>query len=102
MLSPESVFKGWEFSVADPYHWAWLPQAKVPFSKEIQDLLLHNLEDSNFVQDLCDDILELFSVSLICSCFFFNFVILLLNKYRIHSHFQHCHVVFCNPNYKDN
>ncbi|RUS81541.1 hypothetical protein EGW08_010711 [Elysia chlorotica] len=46
---------------AYPYHWAWLPQAKVPFSKDIQDLLLHNLEDSNFVQDLCDDILELFS-----------------------------------------
>ncbi|GFS10071.1 phosphatidylinositol 4-kinase type 2-beta [Elysia marginata] len=46
---------------AYPYHWAWLPQAKVPFSKEIQDLLLHKLEDNNFVQDLCDDILDLFS-----------------------------------------
>ncbi|XP_059163379.1 phosphatidylinositol 4-kinase type 2-beta-like isoform X2 [Physella acuta] len=45
---------------AYPYHWAWLPQAKVPFSQEIQDLLLAQLSDMNFVQDLCDDLYDLF------------------------------------------
>ncbi|XP_069139975.1 phosphatidylinositol 4-kinase type 2-beta-like isoform X2 [Argopecten irradians] len=45
---------------AYPYHWAWLPQAKVPFSDEIRDLVLPQLSDMNFVQDLCDDLWELF------------------------------------------
>ncbi|KAK7010015.1 phosphatidylinositol 4-kinase type 2-alpha-like isoform X1 [Biomphalaria glabrata] len=45
---------------AYPYHWAWLPQAKVPFSTEIQELLLDQLSDMNFVQDLCDDLYDLF------------------------------------------
>lgn len=35
---------------AYPYHWAWLPQAKVPFSKQIKDLVLPLLSDMNFVQ----------------------------------------------------
>ncbi|XP_035825229.1 phosphatidylinositol 4-kinase type 2-beta [Aplysia californica] len=45
---------------AYPYHWAWLPQAKVPFSSEIQELLIPSLNDMNFVQDLCDDLYDLF------------------------------------------
>ncbi|BFZ01304.1 hypothetical protein BsWGS_04342 [Bradybaena similaris] len=45
---------------AYPYHWAWLPQAKVPFSAEIQEQLLPQLSDMNFVQDLCDDLYDLF------------------------------------------
>ncbi|KAJ8915626.1 hypothetical protein NQ315_003410 [Exocentrus adspersus] len=45
---------------AYPYHWAWLPQAKVPFSKQIKDLVLPLLADMNFVQDLCDDLYLLF------------------------------------------
>lgn len=45
---------------AYPYHWAWLPQAKVPFSQEIKDLVLPSLSDLNFVEDLCNDLLELF------------------------------------------
>ncbi|XP_066143600.1 phosphatidylinositol 4-kinase type 2-beta [Euwallacea fornicatus] len=45
---------------AYPYHWAWLPQAKVPFGKEIKDLVLPLLSDMNFVQDLCDDLYLLF------------------------------------------
>lgn len=45
---------------AYPYHWAWLPQAKVPFSQEIKDLVLPQLSDLNFVEDLCNDLLELF------------------------------------------
>lgn len=45
---------------AYPYHWAWLPQAKVPFSQEIKDLVLPQLSDMNFVQDLVDDLYLLF------------------------------------------
>lgn len=45
---------------AYPYHWAWLPQAKAPFSQEIKDLVLPSLSDMNFVEDLCNDLLELF------------------------------------------
>lgn len=45
---------------AYPYHWAWLPLAKKPFSQEIKDLVLPQLSDMNFVQELCDDLYELF------------------------------------------
>ncbi|KAL9851165.1 phosphatidylinositol 4-kinase type 2-beta isoform 2-T2 [Geothlypis trichas] len=45
---------------AYPFHWAWLPQAKVPFSQETRDLVLPRLSDMNFVQDLCEDLYELF------------------------------------------
>jgi len=45
---------------AYPYHWAWLQQAKIPFSQEIKDLILPQLSDMNFVQDLCDELYELF------------------------------------------
>ena len=66
---------------AYPYHWAWLPCAKVghkntfeshrhhryyvqvPFSQETKDLLLPKVSDMNFVQDLCDDLHDLFRVS---------------------------------------
>ncbi|TRY76462.1 hypothetical protein TCAL_09578 [Tigriopus californicus] len=43
-----------------PYHWAWLPYAKVPFSKKVKDLVLPKLADMNFVQDLCDELYNLF------------------------------------------
>lgn len=45
---------------AYPYHWAWLPQAKVPFSQDIKDLVLPSLSDLNFVEDMCNDLQELF------------------------------------------
>ncbi|KAK4880101.1 hypothetical protein RN001_008247 [Aquatica leii] len=45
---------------AYPYHWAWLPQAKIPFSRETRELVLPLLGDMNFVQDLCDDLHLLF------------------------------------------
>ncbi|XP_053113790.1 phosphatidylinositol 4-kinase type 2-beta [Hemicordylus capensis] len=45
---------------AYPFHWAWLPQAKVPFSQETVDLILPRISDMNFVQDLCEDLHELF------------------------------------------
>jgi len=46
---------------AYPYHWAWLPYAKVPFSQETKDLVLDKLADMNFVQELCEDLQSLFS-----------------------------------------
>ncbi|XP_068445003.1 phosphatidylinositol 4-kinase type 2-beta [Clinocottus analis] len=45
---------------AYPFHWAWLPQAKVVFSQETRDLVLSRLSDMNFVQDLCEDLYEMF------------------------------------------
>ncbi|KAH0616271.1 hypothetical protein JD844_027266 [Phrynosoma platyrhinos] len=33
---------------AYPFHWAWLPQAKVPFSEETVDLILPRISDMNF------------------------------------------------------
>lgn len=43
-----------------PYHWAWLPYAKIPFSKQTRELVLPKLRQPNFVQDLCDDLFNLF------------------------------------------
>ncbi|KAG7200486.1 hypothetical protein KM043_001052 [Ampulex compressa] len=45
---------------AYPYHWAWLSQAKQPFSEATRELVLPQLSDQNFVQDLCDDLYQLF------------------------------------------
>lgn len=45
---------------AYPYYWAWLPQAKKPFSSHTCNLVLPQLSDMNFVQDLCDELYELF------------------------------------------
>lgn len=47
---------------AYPYHWAWLPQAKVPFSQDTRDRVLPLLSDMNFVQELCDELYVLFKV----------------------------------------
>lgn len=40
-----------------------MPQAKVPFSQEIKDLILPKISDPNFVKDLEEDLYELFKVS---------------------------------------
>uniref|UniRef100_UPI00398EFE36 phosphatidylinositol 4-kinase type 2-beta isoform X2 n=1 Tax=Pristiophorus japonicus TaxID=55135 RepID=UPI00398EFE36 len=45
---------------AYPFHWAWLHQAKIPFSQETRDFVLPRISDMNFVQDLCEDLFELF------------------------------------------
>lgn len=45
---------------AYPYQWAWLKQAKIPFSQEIKDLILPKLSDMNFVQELCNELYNLF------------------------------------------
>lgn len=46
---------------AYPYYWAWISFAKKPFSDRIRDLILHQLSDMNFVQELCDELFTLFS-----------------------------------------
>lgn len=51
-----------EFLSSDPYYWTWLPFAKIPFSDEIKDLVLPKLTDMDFVQDLCEDLYQLFKV----------------------------------------
>uniref|UniRef100_A0A3P8Z1Y7 Phosphatidylinositol 4-kinase type 2 n=1 Tax=Esox lucius TaxID=8010 RepID=A0A3P8Z1Y7_ESOLU len=45
---------------AYPFYWAWLSQAKVPFSQEIKNLVLPKLMDPNFIKDLEEDLYELF------------------------------------------
>ncbi|KAF8796087.1 Phosphatidylinositol 4-kinase type 2-beta like protein [Argiope bruennichi] len=47
---------------AYPFHWAWLPMARIPFSSETRDLVLPQLSDMNFVQELCNDLFELFKM----------------------------------------
>lgn len=49
-------------SSLDPFYWAWLPQAKVPFSQEIKELILPKISDPNFIKDLEEDLYELFKV----------------------------------------
>jgi len=44
---------------AYPYHWAWLPWAKLPFSTDTRDMVLPLLSDMNFVQELCDEMFNL-------------------------------------------
>ena len=48
------------FCITDPFYWAWLPFAKVPFSSEIKELILPQLSDMNFVQEMCCELHELF------------------------------------------
>ena len=67
---------------AYPYHWAWLTYAKVPFSQRIRDLILPKLSDMNFVQDLCDDLYNLFKVSV------FTYFFTDLNSLRLGFFFQ--------------
>ncbi|KRZ16698.1 Phosphatidylinositol 4-kinase type 2-beta [Trichinella zimbabwensis] len=45
---------------AYPFHWAWLKQAREPFSDETRRLMLPRIEDLDFVMELCDDLKKLF------------------------------------------
>lgn len=47
----------------DPFHWAWLPMAKTPFSERTKEAVLPLLSDSNFISSLVRDLYELFKVS---------------------------------------
>lgn len=44
-----------------PYHWAWLPQAKLCFSKETIDQVLPKISNMNFIEELCNELYTLFS-----------------------------------------
>ena len=41
----------------------------MPFSQETRELVLSRLSDMNFVQDLCEDLYELFMVDIHCYLF---------------------------------
>lgn len=58
----ELIHKSFFFPLSDPFHWAWLPQAKESFMDEISELVLPQLADMNFVQDLTEDLYLLFRV----------------------------------------
>ena len=45
---------------AYPYHWAWTPYAKIPFSEHTKELILNKICDKNFVQELCEELYGLF------------------------------------------
>ncbi|KJE96797.1 hypothetical protein CAOG_09035 [Capsaspora owczarzaki ATCC 30864] len=45
---------------AYPYHWAWLPYAKVPFSDESRDAFLPLLMDETYMDDLIEELHTLF------------------------------------------
>lgn len=55
----------YHFFLSDPFHWAWLPQAKEAFTDEICELILPQIADMNFVQDLTEDLYLLFRVSVV-------------------------------------
>lgn len=74
----------------DPFHWAWLPQAKVPFSQETRDLVLPRISDMNFVQDLCEDLYEMFKVQ--CNMFPFFCLVFLLSCFIFLLHSIHANI----------
>ncbi|KHN85284.1 Phosphatidylinositol 4-kinase type 2-beta [Toxocara canis] len=45
---------------AYPYHWAWLPMAKTPFSDETVGLVLPCVDSTEFVEELCEELREIF------------------------------------------
>ena len=51
--------------------------AKTPFSQETKDMILPQLSDASFVQSLCDDLYELFKVSVCLFMFAFTAMYLL-------------------------
>lgn len=60
-----------------------MPYAKKPFSNETRDLILPQLSDMNFVQELCDELYELFKVFLIL--LIFNFLFLFISNIHLLS-----------------
>ncbi|THD28724.1 Phosphatidylinositol 4-kinase type-ii [Fasciola hepatica] len=47
---------------AYPFHWAWLPIAKRPFSETIKELVLPLLSDTHFVNSLVQELNDLFKI----------------------------------------
>lgn len=52
----------------DPFQWASLPMAKVPFSDDIIFVVLEKLRNADFIQDLVRDLKHLFKVLLLHAC----------------------------------
>ena len=82
--------------LSDPYHWVWLPYAKIPFSERIKEVVLPKLSDMNFVEDLVADLYELFRVSecLLSFCIFpfFNLVFRVLSRHTLMTKPNECPV----------
>ena len=55
--------KAMSYPCTDPFYWAWLPLAKVPFSDDIAFLVLEKLKDDDFVQSLVEELRTVFKVS---------------------------------------
>lgn len=51
------------YNSSDPYRWATLPIAKLPFSDEIIEKILPLLDNTDFVRELGNDLKRIFEVS---------------------------------------
>lgn len=56
------MFASHAVRVADPFLWADLKMAKIPFSDDIIYVVLEKLKDADWVQDLVTDLKNLFKV----------------------------------------
>uniref|UniRef100_A0A8C9FFV1 Phosphatidylinositol 4-kinase type 2 n=1 Tax=Pavo cristatus TaxID=9049 RepID=A0A8C9FFV1_PAVCR len=82
----------WLFDCSYPFHWAWLSQAQVPFSQETRDLVLPRISDMNFVQDLCEDLHELFKTDKgFDKATFENQMSVMRGQVRLHFNYLICH-----------
>lgn len=85
---------------AYPYHWAWLPQAKVPFGKEIKELVLPLLSDMNFVQVSLTSVLYMKASHMLCFrisvmiCIFYLSKIKVLTEIYMNDRCRLCAVKF--------
>ncbi len=62
MIMYSIVVLNYKNSPSDPFQWADLPMAKVPFSDDIIFTVLDKLKNDDFVQDLVADLNNLFKV----------------------------------------
>jgi hypothetical protein len=73
------------FLFPDPFYWAWLEQAKIPFSEYTRQRVLPQIDDPDFVRDLCLDLRKLFSVGFCVFYFSFKefFIVFMITKAKI-------------------
>lgn len=50
------------FSPPDPFHWAYLPMAKVPFSDDTIFIVLDKIKNDDFVESLINELKTVFKV----------------------------------------
>ena len=60
-------------AIIDPFYWAWLPMAKVPFSDDIVTLVLDKLKSNEFVQSLVNELRAVFKVIIIITDYRFSY-----------------------------